>query len=172
MKSIEHIALEVAKNFQYEEMDDEFVTLIKVIHEKWLAQQDPSSYQELADAFVLLWSSDDRAAWDKKAVDHFDAMLAKVESGGYLTPPTAIPEGWQSIETAPTDGTYVLLFEKYEEHPFVGCYAKGLWKADHSHVDACGGWDGASVVDNICQELVSYWQPLPPPPGEKKCITE
>ena len=54
--------------------------------------------QELADAFVLLWNSDDRAAWDKKAVEHFDALRAKVESG-YLAP-TAIPE----VRTPKFDG--------------------------------------------------------------------
>ena len=33
---------------------------------------------ELSDAFTVIWVSDDHAAWDGKAVEHFDALLAKV----------------------------------------------------------------------------------------------
>ena len=33
---------------------------------------------ELADAFTVIWVSDDHAAWDGKSVEHFDALLAKV----------------------------------------------------------------------------------------------
>lgn len=40
---------------------------------------------ELADAFTAIWVSDDRAAWDGKAVEHFDALLEKV--GGSDTAP-------------------------------------------------------------------------------------
>ena len=36
---------------------------------------------ELADAFTVIWVSDDRAAWDSKAAEHFDALLAKVGVG-------------------------------------------------------------------------------------------
>ncbi len=75
--------------------------------------------------------------------------------------------GWQPIETAPTDGTYVLLFEKYGTLPFIGrCMEpSGVWSASHEHVRAEGGWDGAVVVDYLCQELVLYWMPLPEAPN-------
>lgn len=36
---------------------------------------------ELADAFTVIWVSDDRSAWDGKAVEHFDALMAKVGAG-------------------------------------------------------------------------------------------
>jgi hypothetical protein len=43
---------------------------------------------ELADAFTVIWVSDDRAAWDGKAVEHFDALLAKVGGSDTATPKT------------------------------------------------------------------------------------
>ena len=43
---------------------------------------------ELSDAFTVIWVSDDHAAWDGKAVEHFDALLAKV--GGSDTATTNV----------------------------------------------------------------------------------
>ena len=40
---------------------------------------------ELADAFTVIWVSDDRSAWDGKAVEHFDALMAKVGAGKTAT---------------------------------------------------------------------------------------
>ena len=71
---------------------------------------------------------------------------------------------WQSIDTAPKDGTYLLLWEQYSTNPFVGCWAFGVWAVSHEHVDAEGGWDGANVVDSISQERITHWMPLPPLP--------
>lgn len=68
------------------------------------------------------------------------------------------------IETAPKDGTYLLLWEQYSTNPFVGCWAFGSWSVSHEHVDAEGGWDGAIVVDSISQDSITHWMPLPPPP--------
>ena len=79
-------------------------------------------------------------------------------------PPTAQAEGWRPIETAPKDGTYLLLWEQYSTNPFVGCWAFGVWAVSHEHVDAEGGWDGANVVDSISQERITHWMPLPLPP--------
>ncbi len=41
---------------------------------------------ELTDAFTVIWVSDDRAAWDGKAVEHFDALLVKVVGSDTATP--------------------------------------------------------------------------------------
>ena len=41
---------------------------------------------ELSDAFTVIWVSDDHAAWDGKAVEHFDALLAKVGGSDTATP--------------------------------------------------------------------------------------
>lgn len=73
-------------------------------------------------------------------------------------------QGWQTIESAPKDGTWVLLWEQYSENPFVGCWNRNAWSASHEHVDAKGGWDGATVIDYIAQELLTHWMPLPAAP--------
>lgn len=71
---------------------------------------------------------------------------------------------WQPIETAPKDGTALLLWEEASIHPFVGWWAMGGWTVSHEHVDAEGGWNGAVVVDRL-QLPITHWMPLPPAPG-------
>ena len=72
--------------------------------------------------------------------------------------------GWQPIETAPKDGSYLLLWEQYSDAPFVGYWSGGSWSVSHEHVDAEGGWDGANVVDALSMPI-THWMPLPPAPG-------
>lgn len=73
---------------------------------------------------------------------------------------------WEKIESAPKDGTAVLLWEQYSTNPFVGYwYEHGKrWTVCHEHVDAEGGWDGANVVDKLSMPI-THWCPLPPPPS-------
>ena len=70
---------------------------------------------------------------------------------------------WRHIETAPKDGSYLLLWEQYSDAPFVGYWSGGSWSVSHEHVDAEGGWDGANVVDALSMPI-THWMPLPPPP--------
>ena len=54
---------------------------------QWVLEENHRLRQqvaELADAFTVIWVNDDHAAWDGKAVEHFNALLAKV--GGKTTP--------------------------------------------------------------------------------------
>jgi len=71
---------------------------------------------------------------------------------------------WQPIETAPKDGTEVLLWEKHTYVPVVGLYRvqAGKWRASQEHYDVDG--DGC-VVDTLCQEYITHWMPLPAPPA-------
>ena len=71
---------------------------------------------------------------------------------------------WRHIETAPKDGSYLLLWEQYSEAPFVGYWSGGSWSVSHEHVDAEGGWNGANVVDALSMPI-THWMPLPPAPG-------
>ena len=71
---------------------------------------------------------------------------------------------WRHIETAPKDGSYLLLWEQYSDAPFVGYWSGGSWSVSHEHVDAEGGWDGANVVDALSMPI-THWMPLPPAPG-------
>ena len=74
---------------------------------------------------------------------------------------------WKPIESAPKDGTHILLWEQWGTDPFVGWWCMGSWSASHEHVDAEGGWDGAVVVDRI-ECPVTHWMPLPEPPQEQQ----
>ena len=71
---------------------------------------------------------------------------------------------WRHIETAPKDGSYLLLWEQYSDAPFVGYWSGGSWSVSHEHVDAEGGWDGANVVDALSMPI-THWMPLPAAPG-------
>ena len=100
-----------------------------------------------------------RAEWEKRNPNHKGWVEPL-----YAAPQPAVAAGWMPIETAPKDGTYLLLWEQYSTNPFVGCWAFGSWRVSHEHVDAEGGWDGAIVVDSIDQDRITHWMPLPPPP--------
>lgn len=73
-------------------------------------------------------------------------------------------EGWQPIETAPKDGSTVMLFEQYESEPFFGYWWEGRsrWRASTTHYDTDGN---ACVIDRVYSEGVTHWMPLPPPPS-------
>lgn len=76
--------------------------------------------------------------------------------------PTPTPPGWQPIETAPRDGTRVLLWLKDE-----GCALIGMWTSD-----PCDGefmwwlpeWDERQTDDGM--HWITHWHILPPPPPE------
>ena len=70
---------------------------------------------------------------------------------------------WRPIETAPKDGSEILLFEKYIDVPFVGYWSErsNQWEADRSHYTVKG--DGV-VESSLCQSDILHWMPLPKPP--------
>lgn len=77
---------------------------------------------------------------------------------------------WQLIETAPKDGTDVLIWEQYSSTPVVARYFVykdrlgqdiGKWLACREHYDVDGD---ACLVDRLSQELITHWMPLPVPP--------
>ena len=105
---------------------------------------------------------------ESQLAQRFDAadMATAAAQGfrdGVAAPQPAVAAGWQSIETAPKDGSYLLLWEQYSEAPFVGYWSGGSWSVSHEHVDAEGGWDGANVVDALSMPI-THWMPLPPAP--------
>jgi hypothetical protein len=65
---------------------------------------------------------------------------------------------WQPIETAPRDGTPVLLYVPKHEgwEPFIvqGWYESGAFDR---------GWYEAAS-ENWCKPSPTHWMPLPPPP--------
>ena len=70
----------------------------------------------------------------------------------YRHPPSAVPEGWKPIETAPKDGTTVLLRSKY------GSHGDGYWL--QSARDGLGAW-----VWPYLRNEPWFWMPLPAAPG-------
>ena len=70
---------------------------------------------------------------------------------------------WWPIETAPRDGTRVLLFSVPNEVPSLRPHiADGYWKAS-TGIMAPGFWVlGQSVGPSFCP---THWLPLPPAPG-------
>lgn len=70
---------------------------------------------------------------------------------------------WQPIETAPKDGTKILIYVLGE--PIVCWWAKPGQYGD----DVTGGWFADHYHDMYCYDPEFYtpthWQPLPPPPA-------
>lgn len=61
---------------------------------------------------------------------------------------------WQPIETAPRDGTRVLLFRG----EWMESMGIGYWSND---------WMEFTMVGGECFPGPTHWMPLPPPPVEK-----
>lgn len=78
---------------------------------------------------------------------------------------------WQPIETAPRDGSEVLLHEIYERLPVIGWWSekRKRWYASTEVYDTDGD---ATVIDKLYTEGVTHWMPLPAPPQTKEPINE
>jgi hypothetical protein len=87
---------------------------------------------------------------------------AEVQSALNLPAPPEMVEGWQPIETAPRDGTFILAcFEhphrKYNSHrpsDYIGVVS-ARW-IDHNG----GGWTWHGISGHV-----THWRPLPAPPS-------
>ena len=95
-----------------------------------------------------------------------DALLAALAVGD-----EGIREGWQPIETAPKDGTPIILF-----WPNIPAGAKAMRSVDKRYTGISVGWFEASEygvgfinkgdrVVPVNQDDCTHWQPLPTPPS-------
>lgn len=70
---------------------------------------------------------------------------------------TQIPDGWKTIDTAPKDGTQVLVAQWH--------------RGSRNHSYRVAHWNGENwqaVLSVLPTHAVTHWQPLPlPPPTEK-----
>ncbi len=85
--------------------------------------------------------------------------------------PAVSAPAWQPIETAPKDGSTVLLWESGSSAPFVGAWRDGRrpgWHCDTEHYNTDGN---ACVISNLWQEGVTHWMPLPAAPGFQGPVT-
>lgn len=132
----------------------------------WLARASirPAQAAEPADTVRIPTNADEAALMANVAI----AWLQLHAPEKLRTAPQAAEERkpltWQPIETAPKDGTPLLLWEEYSTNPFVGWWSGNRWTVSHEHVDAEGGWDGAIVVDKL-SSAITHWAPLLAPPA-------
>lgn len=77
---------------------------------------------------------------------------------------------WQPIETAPRDGSNVIVWDNESRLPAVASWhwfgdmelMQGCWEADKAIYYA----DYSKVYDNLDTRHVTHWMPLPEPPEE------
>ena len=76
---------------------------------------------------------------------------------------------WQPIETAPKDGTRVMLWRGVT--PFgdwaemiVAEWHLGAWRWPSEKLSTHGEWTEDEIMDGFCCNAAINWQPLPPPP--------
>jgi hypothetical protein len=70
---------------------------------------------------------------------------------------------WQPIETAPKDGTRIILFLP-SRYSFPAMVTIGLWFEDF--LPGRNGWSYCEVdeIGQFIEEPITHWMPLPPPP--------
>ena len=78
-----------------------------------------------------------------------------------------IPEGWQPIETAPKDGTSILLVNN-------SGVSEGSW---HSDMDHGADWEGQIGLAGFCRadgkdQSNTHWMPLPATPNTAPAATQ
>ena len=67
---------------------------------------------------------------------------------------------WQPIETAPKDGTLVILYDPSEEAVCVGVFDFNLWHCADEHQPE----NGEFGLEGFISGLPTHWMPLPSPP--------
>lgn len=70
---------------------------------------------------------------------------------------------WQPIETAPRDGTQVLLFGKQDPHEMVNFTGPLIFSGYHDVVD--DAWCSTGTTWQGPFYTATHWMPLPPPPA-------
>ena len=130
-------------------------------------QPDQETVERVAKAIFIervgYFSPEDDASWDNAgahAQDHHrDLARAAIAA---LNPPPGNGGGWQPIETAPKDGTYVLIAT--ESHD--GGMTTACWDAEWS--SSSGWWlldNGKDPEIPLRGAEPTHWMPLPAAPS-------
>ena len=129
--------------------------------EKFMTEDDPKPSD--LQAAILALPLPDTSCRDIEKEDLTDLLIAAADlaaSTALQAPVREVP-GWQPIETAPKDGTHILLW--WGEQARLG------WWLDNSHTRTpWAGWKVPSlqVVPFGCQP--SHWMPMPAAPVQKE----
>jgi hypothetical protein len=137
--------------------------------------------EELVEAALKVWSASAWASIQAHADGNTpkdgpsEAMRAALQAALSLK---GAPEGWQPIETAPKDGTSIILFADAWDMSWgsvqVGRFDDGQWVTAEGAVEENeAGFDPDEEVDPDTWEDDSnvgptHWRPLPAPPTEGK----
>lgn len=123
----------------------------------------PDPVAVMARALQLLWDGAPvpESFWSnpESGAQHFcdDArkVIALLAAGGFTVEPD-----WQPIETAPRDGTVVLVFRECQDWPVRGY---GRWVAAYEIDDwICRGFHG--IQGDMTFSAPTHWRPLCAPP--------
>lgn len=79
--------------------------------------------------------------------------------------PTPDPQAWQPIETAPKDGTWILLCVEGSDKAHIGTWNAGS--------EATDGWEGYAACwekdgEGLQLHDMTHWKPLPAPPADRE----
>ena len=86
------------------------------------------------------------------------SKLARLICDAFSAAPTPpVDDGWRPIETAPKDGTDVLLWDG--EEIFVGYWSDSIWVSP-------GAWVKEEHRSDTVTYIPTHWQPLPAAPTE------
>lgn len=96
---------------------------------------------------------------DDQVVLNLESILARPATEPM---PCSDPDGWQPIETAPKDGTFIDLWHK-EEFRFTDC----RWFTNRSGLTAWHVQQGGRAYNAGPASEFSHWMPRPKPPGRK-----
>lgn len=100
--------------------------------------------------------------------DVLDKTEDALRAAAFLLRDMSEREKWQPIETAPKDGSTIILWGKYHSEPVTAAWApRGKWASR---------WDGVTVIEAQGDTYTDYaeptapthWRPLPAPPVEGK----
>lgn len=89
--------------------------------------------------------------WRDEAAEHRGQAAAKRDAAARLD---ALGDGWRGIESAPRDGSWILLYDSDHKNPYLHAqFRRGAWWGQLTQ-------SGRAVVWHDPR----YWMPLPEPP--------
>ena len=127
---------------------------------KWKAAYRVSGFPEIS-------GHEDGPFLQHKADAKFIAALVNWFRANHstLTAPTLPGAGggeWLPIESAPKDGTNVLLLIKWSEIPLIGHFSHNRWWGDTEHYEtSCSSYCYGGSPSTATGTEPTHWQPLP-----------